>query len=152
MGGSLPAHIHLLSKAFAHLSPKKWGFISLSAKVKKMGWRLPSESPCGLLGSQEYNWEEQQKLPTAEALCRVLRDVKDFNRWGKALQKKGAVGKSQGGGEVGGTGALSIICLGGTAAHESQCPEVPMRECVTIAISTRDSCVLCIRLQVYSSN
>lgn len=37
---------------------------------------------------------------------------------------------------MGGTGALSVMPLGGATAHESQRPEVPMRECVTIAIST----------------
>ena len=37
---------------------------------------------------------------------------------------------------MGSTGALSVAPLGGATARESQCPEVPMREGVTIAIST----------------
>ena len=89
MGGSLPAHIHFVSKAFAHLRPKKWAFVSLSGKEKKRGLRLPSESPCGLLESREYNWEEQQRLPTAEALCRVLRGMKDFSGLGTPSRIRG---------------------------------------------------------------
>ena len=54
----------------------------------------------------------------------------------------------------GGTGALSIISLGGAAAHESQCPEVYERVCKNshLHLRARDSCVLCIHLQAYSSN